>query len=339
MVSWVVVLARAARRREKVFPFFFFFFHIFLRLYTTWQSEHIYVYSALLGLFFPRFAMCVDLARFFSIPAALSASPTAGEQTFFGRQSTSIGRPSCHISASTSRRESAPADIWVFRATHFEIVEFFKFDFRKILKCALLFCFLNFTAGRAESDAPRTYFFVCCLKIERQIRISCILPSKSFSRCLWESVTTGHLKSCDLRLFGSIATPRIGNWNSTNVHQREKKRKEKRYSASWYCGDPLPTHFSWHQLTLLNATGLQYWLWFRLLCVGLLGDNYEFHIWIVCSFSFVRWHSNWVIERSRESLEKKKKKIGDDAYVFIRQDEWRRDGGVRWGRRDSRSCL
>ena len=169
------------------------------------------------------------------------------------------------------------------------------------------------------------------------------MPSKSFSRCLWESVTTGHLKSCDLRLFGSIATPRI----EIEIQQTfiDEKRKRKRKKKDTRRRDTVVTPSSPPPLQLTSTDTPERYrssiltviymivCWFIVWQLRISHSNSLFVF--ICALTF-----ELSDRRSRESLEEKKQKIGDDACnVFSRQDEWRRDGGVRRGRRDSRPFL
>ena len=134
------------------------------------------------------------------------------------------------------------------------------------------------------------------------------------------------------------ASPRHESKLKFNKRSSPRKEKEKRYSSPWYCGDPLPTSptsvdINWHSWTL-PVFNTDCDLYYCVLVVWQLRISHLNSLFVfICALTF-----ELSDRRSRESLEKKRK-IGDDAYVFSRQDEWRRDGGVRWGRRDSRSCL
>jgi hypothetical protein len=80
-VSWVVVLARAARRRAKFFFSLLLHYthtHIYMAARTPTCSIHSTTYAL---LFFPRFGyVCVDLARFFSISRR---DPPRGAELFW----------------------------------------------------------------------------------------------------------------------------------------------------------------------------------------------------------------------------------------------------------------
>ncbi len=91
------------------------------------------------------------------------------------------------------------------------------------------FCFWFF---RIHGRTPHQGLFIC--RPEKKIRrrrkkndkMSWLLVI--ISRCLWESVTTGHLKSCDLWDF-LAASPRHGpDWNSTDVQNTQKKTEPRR---------------------------------------------------------------------------------------------------------------
>ena len=72
-------------------------------------SEHLRVFSATRTIL-PAFCYVCGPGKVFLLYSR-TLRIANWRAKFFGRQSTSIGRPSCHISASTSIRESAPADI------------------------------------------------------------------------------------------------------------------------------------------------------------------------------------------------------------------------------------
>ena len=222
------------------------------------------------------------------------------------------------------------------RATHFEIVEFLHLIFEKFFFSKVRACFV-FSTSRPDGRTRHQGLIFCLLfknwKKNKNLLYCLRNHFQGVCENPWQLATSSRVIWDFL-----AASPRHESKLKFNKRSSPRKEKEKRYSSPWYCGDPLPTSptsvdINWHSWTL-PVFNTDCDLYYCVLVVWQLRISHLNSLFVfICALTL-----ELSDRRSRESLEKKRK-IGDDAYVFSRQDEWRRDGGVRWGRRDSRSCL
>jgi hypothetical protein len=169
MVSWVVVLARAARRREKVFFFFSFliYFHVYIH-----GMERTFTCILCYSDYSSRVLLCVWTWQGFSLIFPHSPHRQLESKVFWTpvdqHRPTELSHIRFHLY--TWKRTCRHLSIWgdSFWNSGISSFDFWKkkFFFSKV---RALFCFLNFTAGR-EGDAYQGLFFflVCCLNWKKK---------------------------------------------------------------------------------------------------------------------------------------------------------------------------